>query len=302
MKVSDLLSGSNKRRHHRGPRLPRKHGSDLLSVNLSEGGHMDGVGAIHISEIKPTLERLERDLGIDLQNNVLGSVGKKQFSGDIDVAINISPDQFDEFKSNVEKSPIVATTAKGPLVLMSRVEIQNFNEDLETDKLRTGYVQVDYMMDTDPNWLKTFYHAPGETESRYKGAHRNIAIGALSQYVDRIESDEQTPDGRPLEAERYMFSSKQGLIRVIRRLKPKARGEGYTKSWTNEVIAGPWKTSGEIAKILRLGSAEDINSFETIFAAIQQNHPDLVQLFSRAIAADKSIQSLGVPAEIQPYL
>ena len=302
MKVEDILSGGHKRRHRRGSRLPRLRGVDLSPIKLKEGGHMEGVGAIHISEIKPTLQRLERDLGIDLQNNVLGSVGKKQFSGDIDVAIHIPPDKFEEFKAKVEKSSIVANTVKGPLVLMSRVQIQGFNADLETDKPRTGYVQVDYMMDEDPNWLKTFYHAPSEEESRYKGAHRNIAIGALSQFVDRKESDEKTEDGRPLEAERYMFSSKQGLIRVIRRPKPKANGNGYTKAWTNEVVAGPWKTGDEIAAKLRLGTAKDLNSFETVFAAIQKNHPELVEPFARAIAADKSIQTLGVPDEIQKYL
>ena len=50
---------------------------------------MPGVGAIHIDEIEPTLDALEKKLGIDLKNNVLGSVGKREFSGDIDVALEI---------------------------------------------------------------------------------------------------------------------------------------------------------------------------------------------------------------------
>lgn len=302
MKVEDILSGGKKRRSRRGSRLPRMRGVDLKTIDLKEGGHMNGVGAIHISEIKPTLQRLERDIGLDLQNNVLGSVGKKQFSGDIDVAIHIPLENFEEFKAKVEKSPIVDDIVKGPLVLMSRVQIQGYKEHLETDKPRTGYVQVDYMMDEDTDWLKTFYHAPGEDESQYKGAHRNIAIGALSQFVDRVESDEKTPDGRPLETERYMFSSKQGLVRIIRRPKPKARGSGYTKAWTNEIIGGPWKSGNEIAAQLRLGDASDLNSFETIFDAILKNHPDLVKPFSHAVMADDTLQKLGIPKEVQQYL
>lgn len=302
MKVEDVLSGGYKRRHQRGPRQGRIRGIELAPINLREGGHMEGVGAIHISEIKPTLQRLERDLGIDLQNNVLGSVGKKEFSGDIDVAIHISPEKFEEFKAQVQQSSIVDETVKGPLVLMSRVKIQGYNPDLETDKNRTGYVQVDYMMDDDPDWLKTFYHAPSEKESRYKGAHRNIAIGAISQFIDRKEGNKRTPDGNPVEVERYMFSSSKGLIRVVRRLKPRKDGKGYTKSWDNEVIDGPWKRGDEIAQVLRLGTAKDLNSFETILAAIERNHPKLVKPFARAIAADKTIQGFGVPEEIEKYL
>ena len=303
MKVEDILSGGYKRRHRRGPRKGRIRGIELAPIKLKEGGHMDGAGAIHISEIKPTLQRLERDLGIDLQNNVLGSVGKKEFSGDIDVAIHIKPEDFEKFKAQVEKSSIVDDTVKGPLVLMSRVKIQGYNPDLETDKNRTGYVQVDYMMDEDPEWLKTFYHAPSEKESRYKGAHRNIALGALSQFIDRKESEEKTPDGRPVEVERYMFSSKLGLVRVIRRLKPRKDGKGYTKAWDNEVIDGPWKRGNEIAAELNLGTAADLNSFETIFAAVEKNHgPDIAKKFARAIAADQTIQDLGMPDEIEKYL
>jgi len=302
MKVEDILSGGHKRRRRRGPRKGRIKGIELAPIKLREGGHMEGVGAIHKSEIKPTLQRLERDIGIDLQNNVLGSVGKKEFSGDIDVAINISPEKFKEFKAQVEKSSIVDHTVKGPLVLMSRVEIQGYNPELETNKKRTGYVQVDYMMDEDPEWLKTFYHAPSEKESQYKGAHRNIAIGALSQFVDRKEGSKRTPDGRPVEVERYMFSSSKGLVRVVRRLKPRKDGKGYTKAWENEVIGGPWKRGDEIAKVLRLGTSKDLNSFETILAAIEKNHPELVEPFARAIAADKTIQDLGMPEEIQKYL
>lgn len=302
MKVEDILSGGSKRRNWRNRRGKRIKGIELAPIKLKEGGHMEGVGAIHIDEIKPTLQRLERDIGIDLQNNVLGSVGKKEFSGDIDVAITMPPEKFEEFKAKVEKSPIVDDTVKGPLVLMSRVKIQGYDPNRKTDRKRTGYVQVDYMMDEDPEWLKTFYHSPSEKESRYKGAHRNIAIGALSQFVNRKEGKEKTEDGRPIEVERYMFSSNKGLVRVIRRLKPRKDGKGYTKAWENEVIGGPWKRGDEIAKVLGLGTAKDLNSFETILAAIEKNHPDLVEPFARAIAADPTIQELGMPEEIKKYL
>jgi hypothetical protein len=303
MKIEDILGGGHRRPIRRTSRIPRRKGVGLTQTNLTEGGHMDGVGAIHISEIAPTLRRLERDLGINLVDNTLGSVGKKEFSGDIDVAINIPTDQIEQFIARVNKSEIVDTTVKSILVVMSRVKIQNYNPNIPTDRKRTGYVQIDYMIDEDTNWLKTFYHSPSDKESQYKGAHRNIALGALSQFVDRKESKETTPDGQPMAVERYMFSSKQGLVRIIRKPVPRKDGKGYAKAVTNEIIGGPWKTADEIASKLKLGSAKDINSFETVFAAITKNHtPQVIKQFVNAFAADETIQKLGLPAEIKDYL
>jgi hypothetical protein len=66
-------------------------------IRLTEGGAMAGVGAIHADEIGPTLDKLEKILGIDLKNNTLGSVGKKEFSGDIDIALDIKTEDLPAF-------------------------------------------------------------------------------------------------------------------------------------------------------------------------------------------------------------
>ena len=79
--------------------------------NLFEGGSMPGVGPIHIDEINPTLDALEKALGIDLKNNVLGSVGKKEFSGDIDVAIQVDPDKIPELVKKIEATPLILDMA-----------------------------------------------------------------------------------------------------------------------------------------------------------------------------------------------
>lgn len=275
----------------------------IQPTTVNESGAMPGVGAIHISEINPTLIQLEKHLGVDLRNNTLGSVGKKQFSGDIDVAMHIPDEDIPEFIKKVQQSPIVDIAQKGPLVVISKVQIQNYNPDIETDKVRTGFVQVDFMIDKSPTWLKTFYHAPSETESKYKGAHRNIVIGALSQHVDPVRSKESTPDGRPMAIERYMYSSKKGLVRIRRTPVPKKSGEGFTKAHHNEIIDGPWLTGDEVAAKLKLGTNKDLNSFETVWDAIEKNHgKEIAAKVAVALTKDKSIQSLGVPDEIQKYL
>lgn len=264
---------------------------------------MSNIGTIHISEISPTLARLELDLGLELQSNTLGSVGKKQFSGDIDVAVVLDDAQIDDFIRHVSTSPIVETVSRGPLVVISKVKIQNYQADLPTDKLRTGFVQVDYMIDPDPVWLKTFYHSPTETQSRYKGAHRNIVLGALTKHVDPVQSRAFTQDGRSLSVDRFMFSSRAGLVRVVRNPVLRKDRTGFTKKHTNTTVAGPWKTADQIAFTLRLGDATDLNSFETVFAAIERNHGTIIaKKVAIDMANDQNIQALGLPHELEKYL
>jgi hypothetical protein len=264
---------------------------------------MSTIGAIHISEIIPTLARLELDLGLSLRSNTLGSVGKKEFSGDIDVAVVLDDDKITDFIAHVNTSSIVENVSRGPLVVISKVKIQNYQPELHTDKLRTGFVQVDYMIDPDPVWLKTFYHSPSDTESKYKGAHRNIVIGALTKHVTPRSSRAHTADGRSLSVDRYMFSSRAGLVRVVRNPNIRKDRMGFTLQHTNTMVAGPWKTADQIADILDLGTANDLNSFETVFSSIERKHGTIIaKKVAIDMANDKNIQALGIPSELQKYL
>jgi len=272
----------------------------VYRVKLTEGGAMPGVGAIHVDEINPTLIPLEKELGIDLRNNTLGSVGKREFSGDIDVALDIETDKIPEFVKRLEKSNQILDIAKSS-VIMTKVKIANFDENKETNANRTGYVQVDFMPG-DPDWLKTYYHSPNEKDSQYKGVYRNIMIGSIASTY-KVESSEETiEDGRPVSSERFMWSPRDGLVRVRRTPVPKKSGDGYTKKNNNKIIGGPWKTADGIAKNLGLDNGDDLDSYETLVTAIRKNMSDQEQkeIFT-AFASDHKIQSLGVPPDTQQY-
>ena len=75
------------------------------------GGANARVGAI-IDEINPTLAKLEQALGIDLRNHVLGSVGKRQFSGDIDVALDIPTEEIPAFVEKLKKTGMIKDIAQ----------------------------------------------------------------------------------------------------------------------------------------------------------------------------------------------
>ena len=263
---------------------------------LSEGGAMPGVGAIHIDEIEPTLKLLQSKLGIDLENNVLGSVGKRQFSGDIDVALNIPADDIPAFVEKLKAMPEVLDLAKSS-VIMTKIKIEDFDKSKSDGRPRTGYVQVDFMPG-DPGWLKTYYHSPSETESKYKGVYRNIMIASIAGAIDVKASKETTSDGRPLEMERWMWSS-NGLVRVRRTPVPKKNGEGYTKKNNNEVIDGPYYDDSAIAKKLQLDSPADMDSFETLLIAMQKNYSkELTAKIIDDFKRNDVIQKMGIPDEI----
>jgi len=231
-----------------------------MNSKIFEGGAMPGVGPIHIDEIEPTLDALERTLGIDLKNNVLGSVGKKEFSGDIDVALQIDPDDVAAFVEKLKQNPAILDIAKSS-VIMTKVQIQDFDKTKQTQKPRTGYVQVDFMPG-DPGWMKTYYHSPSEKESKYKGVFRNIMIATICAIYQRNDSEQKIDDGRPVESERWMWSPADGLVRIRRTPVANKKGDGYTKKNKNEIIEEPIKDADGIATALGLNSAQDLNSYD----------------------------------------
>jgi len=267
---------------------------------IVEGGAMPGVGAIHTDEIRPTLAPLEKELGIDLMNNTLGSVGKREFSGDIDVALQIDTDKIPEFVERLKKSSQILDIAKSS-VIMTKVKIADFDKSKEDGRPRTGYVQVDFMPG-DPDWLKTYYHSPNEKDSQYKGVYRNIMIASIAGNINIEDSEEKIDDGRPLQSKRFMWSPRDGLVRVLRRPVPKKSGQGYTKKNNNKIIAGPWKTADEIAKNLGLDNGDDLDSYETLVKVIKKNlsNEDQKTIFT-AFADNYTIKGLGIPPELQQY-
>jgi hypothetical protein len=277
--------------------------------SLTEGdGAFQGVGPIHISEITPTLQALEKVLGIDLLDNALGSVGKKEFSGDIDVALKIPTDEIPAFYEKLKTIPEIIDTSKSS-VIMTKVKIHDYDESKEgAGKQRTGFVQVDFMPG-DPDWMKVYYHSPHEggmsddgRSSKYKGMHRNIMIASIAAVHNRKNSGDEISKNRYEETEMFMFSSRDGLVRVTRTPVPRKDGKGFTAKNQNKIIGGPWKTTDEIADVLNLGSGEALYSFETLFDAVKQNFADEERdMIFTNFSNNSQIAAQGMPDEVANY-
>jgi hypothetical protein len=267
------------------------------NLPIVEGGAMPGVGAIHISEIEPTLAKLEKALGLDLMSNTLGSVGKRQFSGDIDVALKIERDEIPEFLAKLKSTPDIKDIAQSS-VIMTKVQIQNYDGTKTDGRPRTGFVQVDFMPG-DPGWLKTYYHSPHEKDSKYKGVFRNLLLASICGIYDRQDSAEKIEDGRPKESLRYMWSPTDGLIRVNRKPVLRKDGKGYTAKNSNSIMAGPFKQADEIAQNLGLDSGADLDSFESLLAAIKKNYQqDIVNKITDAFLRNNTVKDIGIPSEL----
>jgi hypothetical protein len=265
---------------------------------LNEGGAMPGVGAIHIDEIEPTLASLEKVLGVNLRGNTLGSVGKRQFSGDIDVALEIEKEEIRPFVEKLKSISAIKDVALSSVV-MTKVEIQNFDKNKEDPdgRPRTGFVQVDFMPG-DPAWLKTYYHSPHENESKYKGVFRNIFLASIIGNYDSQPSSDKIADGRPKEWLRWMWSPTNGLVKVKRTPVPNKAGTGYTKKDKNEIIQGPFKNVSDIADALNL-EPKDLNSFESLLDAIKSKYsPELVKKIVSDFSQNNTIIKIGIPDEI----
>ena len=145
-------------------------------------------------DITPTIKWLESITGLPLISNALGSVGKKESSGDLDLAVDenkvTKEDLFAKLvawcqENNVPQDQIVNRAKKGGnpafkqgWVAKSGISV-HFRAPIKGDP-RNGYVQTDFMFTADPHWMKFGMYAPGDV-SKYSGADRNLLMSSVAK-------------------------------------------------------------------------------------------------------------------------
>lgn len=154
---------------------------------LTEGGNLFSTRRINQQEVEPTLKRLEKPTRLPLVNNTLGSTGKAETSGDIDVVVNSNNCSIDELIERLRKNGLIETDEKSGKdtnikKMKIGIEIAAFQSPIiGTDGNETGdYIQVDFMFHDDPDYLK-FAYASNETLPYFKGKHRNIMISSIAK-------------------------------------------------------------------------------------------------------------------------
>lgn len=180
------------------------------------GNAFTEAGTIHRAEITPTLRSISSAIGINITDNVLGSTGKKEYSGDIDIVLDLPIEEQHAFFNKLKKLyGENGNVRKLSSIVSALIPINNYNESQNQRQPRTGFVQVDFMYG-DPAWNKFYFHSPSEEESQFKGTHRNIALSSICRWLHTIESTEVDEYDRPIETIRWKWSPKDGLCRVKR--------------------------------------------------------------------------------------
>jgi hypothetical protein len=150
---------------------------------LSEGGNIfkdenkvPVTVRINKKDVDPTLKWLEKIVGLDLVNNKLGTTGKNESSGDLDIAVD---------ESKVSKEEVIerlqAWTDKRGLNAKEWIRKSGINVHFKTPirgKESNGFVQTDLMFG-DPKWMAWSLRG-GAEGSQYKGMHRHILMASIA--------------------------------------------------------------------------------------------------------------------------
>ena len=216
---------------------------------ITEGGNIfknpdgtPGTDRISLADIKPTVQWLEKVTGLPLLNNMLGSTGQKESSGDLDLAVD-SQQTTKEALYDI----LIKWAASQKLDPKDFVRKSGDSVHLKTPisgKAAKGFVQTDFMMG-DPPW-QHFAMAGGGLNSSFKGVHRHLLMASIAKALG------------------FKWSYKHGLVS---RMSDKVISR--EPDYIAEVLLGP----GAVAK--------DLASVESIYEFIKDrpDYDEITQYF-----------------------
>jgi len=152
---------------------------------LKEGGNVfkDASGRIltqriNQADVAPTLAWLDLMLpGLDLQNNTLGSTGRKPTSGDLDLAVDASQVSKEQLATRLTQWCQSHGFKPDDYVKKSGISV-HFKTPI-TGNPKSGYVQTDFMFLTNLPFSKFALSAPAD--SAYRGQDRNVLINSIAK-------------------------------------------------------------------------------------------------------------------------
>lgn len=258
----------------------------VMGSLIKEGGHaFDGVSPILKENIKDTIEYLKNIVFVPLNINdslwtsEIGSVGKKDQSGDIDIAINMFElqNQFNVKSINDVKNILINQLNKNNIPV--RKVGPNIHIKFPIQGTQEGeFVQVDFFPSKDLEYTKMKLYSPSQHESKYKGVQRTNALGSLIKAVSMNIADDAVdeerneyidPDGRKYPGLRFqhVLMLDDGFYQVTKSFKGK---KGIVKTAQRDDSKTKFITRSfqEILNILfgeNKYSISDISSFENIW-------------------------------------
>lgn len=280
---------------------------------VKEGGNaFDNVTSINLANVNPTINKISslvsRKLKIPSKSLFpVGSVGKKKVSGDLDLAIDvgevikrhktITPQEIQATVWDAVKTIDSGAKKLGGFAVTFRMPIVNKDGD-QADQ----FVQTDIFPTDDPELTKFTKWSPAESESKYKGVHRNILLANIVKHMD-LKVLKQVDD-IPVRWERLLLDFSRGLVRAVQSKEGKKGILSKHKTIDRKLVS---KNVPEIVDMI-LGPSfgvRDTNSFESLMSVIKsakfpykKNRDKILQ-----DTADSFINNgLLMPSELKRYV
>lgn len=242
-------------------------------------------------QIKPTLKNLSAVLKIpvqELEQNLLGSTGQTESSGDIDIAIDSSKYDFD----SISKRCIDKVGQKHVKFLKGFDSIHLLFPIAGT---KQEQVQIDLFVSENTNWTKFFFHSPGD-RSKYKGVQRTLLISSVISATNQTKVDE----GELVSREGWVMVPKKG-VQYQRRFRVKNKQGIYNKTFrikrSEKFISDPHKV---ITKFFGKDvKQENLDSFESTLNIIkssknEQEQQLIFEIFKKRLGDSGNI----IPEEV----
>lgn len=155
-----------------------------MSKVLKEGGNAfkDDAGVIltkriNKADVLPTVQWLETVTGLELTDYMLGTTGKKESSGDLDLAVDANKVDKNEFANNLAE--YIKKQGGNPKDWIKKSGISvHFKTPIKGNE-ELGYVQADFMFG-EPDWMK-WSMTGGREGSDLKGSHRHIILASIAK-------------------------------------------------------------------------------------------------------------------------
>ena len=186
---------------------------ESIMKTIAEGGHaVSDVTRIKKENIKSTLDKVEelilKPLGVkrEFWTAEIGSAGKKDTSGDLDIAIDYGKA---EKSLGIEPNTLMMK-AKEKLEQEGYSPAKNANTisfrfPIQGDQVGE-FVQIDFFPTNNLEFTKFRMFSPSQEQSKYKGVHRFTLLAAIVKAVtldvaddaeDRTPYTVPTSDGKP---------------------------------------------------------------------------------------------------------
>ncbi len=195
-------------------------------------------------DIQPTIAWLEKITGLPLLDNTLGSVGKKESSGDLDIAVDQNAISKDDLIDKL--STWVKSIHEDPKNWIKKSGISVHFKTPIRGNLKKGWVQTDLMFGDNLEQMKFGLFSAGDA-SKFSGADRNLLMSSIAK---SLPGD-------------YKYSWQKGLIK-------RSTGESISKN------------PDVIAQILLGGhqyTRESLDSVESIMSVLR-GKPGRLKLLS----------------------